>query len=390
MNKHFFTIGILIIFLVLTGYFIEAKYGVFTTMVSEKEADSLVDQGREKLRERDIVEANNYFKQAVTADKNNQAANFFYGITRILVLVEQNSLLKNLLDRFGFDPGGRSIYNFTSRPPKDQSGNYQLPADSPDVNEIISFLNKAVLPELKGSYKNFDKLKKDFSVNLLPSETVVTLSNDLGNANSSVEIDYGDILIFKSGIKAFEGLMNLLLYYNFNMDIDDANSSRTNGTFLIKDFINNNPEFGIRNKNSRSSFLRMANFSFINAINLYLQASDSIRKESDPQENDLFYFDKDKNSVNEEKNSRDVLNKIKASFSGPVIISTDPNKKTDDFKLNLKIFFRGIPNLRVLLPEFDNANNIIPNTFPDPTFKGILPGFNQQKLNTLFHLGKNQ
>lgn len=57
--------------------------------------------------------------------------------------------------------------------------------------------------------------------------------------------------------------------------------------------------------------------------------------------------------------------------------------QSDHITLDLNPLFDNQLNIPVLLPELSNRQGILPYTYPDPTFNGVLPGMSQNKLNSL-------
>ena len=87
-----------------------------------------------------LLQANQEFLSAVQDTPSDPVANFFYAVTRIAALLNENDTyiqslpfenIKELLDSFGISASGRDIYEWTADFPKDAQGNIELPVDTP-------------------------------------------------------------------------------------------------------------------------------------------------------------------------------------------------------------------------------------------------------------------
>jgi len=103
-------------------------------------------------------------------------------------------------------------------------------------------------------------------------------------------------------------------------------------------------------------------------------ASASIRSETDDQSDDLLSFDPE--DLTEEAEARNWLDKAKTSLETPVQVTTNGF----DHPVYLGALFEPPYIDRTYLPSFLADNEVVLNSFPDPTFSGLLPDFTQENL----------
>lgn len=169
-------------------------------------SDDLVQSGRALLETQDLVGANEAFKQAVESDPSHQEANFFYSLSRIFSLIDQNQdgpdttkldSIKELLDAAGVSQTGRTIYDMTADFERDASGDPVFPVTFPTSGELQQFVLDVIIPEIDGAIINLSAINTGFETTITPgmfNETDNTVFGVFGN----VQIDYGDIAFIKS------------------------------------------------------------------------------------------------------------------------------------------------------------------------------------------------
>jgi|GEM_PF-1543804 len=353
--------------LILNGFFQEKN----TPQNAFAQGD--VEECRDSLRSHEIFNANTCFEGLLSVEPSDQVANFFYSVTRILVLVN-DSTFNDLLDRFGVSSEGRDLYNWTADFERDAEGTIILPANSPTSGEVIAFLKDILLPEVEGALTNLAAIDDTFVPVLLePAETL---------AGEYLEVDYGDIALYRSVLHAVKAAILIIDAYDLDIDIDDIVSEIENDDFSINSDLLNAYANLLTLKASHS--LGAAKNAVGNAIDGYFEASSSIRVEIDDQGDDLITLDSEE--VEDEAGFRNVLSDIESSLSGRFLIGD--NEFDDPFMLDLTRFFDNPIDIRTHLPQFtdDNDNEMIVCTFPDPTFNDILPEFDQDTLANLLGL----
>jgi len=329
-----------------------------------------VEECRAYLRDHDLVNANTCFKEAVSVDPTDQVANFFYSVTRILVFINDDAF-NDLLDRFGVTSEGRDLYDWSADLQRDAEGNVVLPDDAPTSGEVLAFLKDILLPEVGGALGNLEIIGDTFNLLLDPAET---------QAGEYLEVDYGDIALYRSALHALKSLILILDAYDLDVDIDDIVAEIENDDFSINlDLLDTYTNLLMLKP---SHLLAEAKSAVRDAIDSYIEASAFIRAETDDQENDLITIDPE--DLENEAKFRNALLDIENSLDGPYLIGDE--ELEDPFRLDLTQFFDDPIHIRDYLPQFTDDNEIVTCSFPDPTFSGILPDFNQDTLNNLLHL----
>ena len=389
-----------------------------------------VVEGRGYLCDHDIVNANISFKEAVSNDPADPEANFFYSVTRILALINDETF-NDLLVRFGVSSEGRNLYEWTADFQRDIiEGDVVLPDDAPTSGEVLAFLKDILLPEVEGALDNLGVIDDEFNMILYPDETV---------QDGNLEVDYGDIALYRSALHALRLLILILDAYDLDLDIDAIVLAIQNDVFSINsdilavytDFLklkfccggfdfdddrdvdgsdlvhimdvfgssseddNYNPDadfdkngtvdesdFGAFAAEFGQRLLGEAKNAVRNSISSYFEASMFIRSETDFQEDDLVAFDPEE--LWDEEEFRNILLDIQDSLNVPALIGD--NEPDSPFILDLTQFFDDPIDLRDMLPGFTDDNKIITCSFPDPTFGGILPDYNQDILINRLHL----
>ncbi len=311
--------------------------------------------------------------QKFSAAPNNQEANLFYAVTRIgAFALEEGSggglkTLRDVFQAFGMTRNSNEFIEDSS--PYDTPS--QLPGNSPSGEEIRQFLAGPYIILLDGALANLEKIGSSFQTTLTADET----------GDEAVEVDYGDVLMYKAMLNANKCLALIMSSYNLNVDTDEIESKTNNDQLRINtDLLDTYPDF-LKLVNGGGATLSYAEAALLAAINRYLDASTFIRSETDYQLDDLIAFDPD--DSDDEALFRQNLNELKASLNGNRTADLTDNE--EHLSLNLNLFFgygSGPYNLRDLLPRFNRCNDPIAGTVghglvDDPTLGGILPNYSQ-------------
>ena len=321
-----------------------------------------------------LVAANQKFKDALSAEPNNQEANLFYAVTRIgTFTLEEGSgsgleTLRDVFQAFGMTRNSNEFFEDGS--PYDTPS--KLPGNSPSGEEIRQFLVGPCVTLLNGALDNLKEIDSSFQTTLTADET----------GGEAVEIDYGDILMYKAMLNASKCLLLIMSSYNINVDINEVANKINNDPFSINaDLLNTYPNL-LKLVNGGGETLLSAEAALLAAINRYLYASTFIRTiETDDQLNDLIAFDPD--DLQDEELFRQNLNELKASLNENK--TADLTDNVEHLLLNLNFFFgyESDPyDLRDFLPLFNQCSNPIAGTVghglgDDATLGGILPGYLQ-------------
>ena len=340
-------------------------------------------------------------------------------MTRIL-MISNSTDFNTLLDRAGVSSSGRDLFNWTADFARDPTGKILLPSNSPTGAELQTFLKNNILPEINGALDNLSKVTSSYettykwflesgsgvvnSPNTLTDNTkfwryneligykliiegneyIVTgntentititpnwsISNGTYNYNifEEIEIDYGDVLVLKGSLLLAKAGIFILNSYDLNIDIDTIVSFYNSMTLNIQTHIIN--AFNQLLTLLPTQQLSQAKTVLREAINVFTSAINFIVGETDPQDNDLFIID---NPADEQK-YRNLLADLNNALDGTAYVR---EVKTD---VNLVEFFDHPKILRNYLPSFLKSYFIQKDSFPDPTFGGILPSMTLTEL----------
>ncbi|MBU4263877.1 MAG: hypothetical protein KKC76_18630 [Proteobacteria bacterium] len=336
----------------------------------EDTANTLVAQGRAYLAQQDIVNANSCFQTAVLEDATNQNANIFYAVTRLLVLVYDPEF-QHMLDQSGVSPLGRNIYDWTADWTRDADGGLVLPEGTPAGDEVTALFVNLVVPEIEGALANLAVVDPSFNIMLEPAEIL---------SGEQVEVDYGDVCLYRSVLYGAKSMIMITDSYNLNVEPAVLLEKIKAGIFSI------NTDLFV----AYSDFLKVktpdqlapAKEAIDNSIDSYFVASAVIRGEVDDQLNDFVAFDAD--SLLDEEEFRNTLADLQSSLTGPAMVGG--GEEDDPLPLDLSRFFDDPFHLRDMLPIFDAENNLLLCSLPDPTLNGVLPEFTNDTWNNMLQL----
>ena len=184
--------------------------------IANDASQALVAQGRAALFDNGswtysgIIEANSYFQQAVNEDADDQEANFFYAITRVLAFaLEQGTgsgleTFRDVLEAFGFTRNNNdSIEDSPYADPTQILARYVPPENAPNGEDLRVFLANEPVPLLDSAITNLNSLSEEFTTTISSAET----------GDTEVEVDYGDILLIKAAYYALKGTLLLSLIH---------------------------------------------------------------------------------------------------------------------------------------------------------------------------------
>ncbi|MBE9546774.1 MAG: hypothetical protein IMF10_04650, partial [Proteobacteria bacterium] len=350
---------------------------VTVTAHASPESQALVAQGRALLFNNGnptysgLLAANQKFQQAVTADSGDPEANLFFAVTRVLALLDDTVTytygppienVKELLDGFGVSHEGRDIFDWSASIPEDAEGNLLLPPDAPSGQAIQDFLRSVIVPEIEGVLANLSVIAEYFNLTLTAAET---------GEYHNIEVDYGDVLLYKSFLHAVNATLLIISSYDIDVDIDEIANKINSDLFNINtDLLDTYPDF-LKLLADGGATIGDAREALLAAIDSYDAASTFIRQETDDQWDDLIALDPEDEA--EELEFGNSLEKIKDSLENRRPVEIGDNLTRVDFSE----FFDDPLSIRHYLPTF----NYDPYTgeykgvssFPDKTFSGILP-----------------
>lgn len=355
-----------------------------STFTMAQTVDDHIQQGRNYLALQTMLglkDANMSFQSALKLGSTNPEANFFYSLTRLAVLFDDTvsytpyatdaiiENVKELLDGFGMDTEGRDLFNWTASFQEDPDGNIILPSGSPSGTDVQTFLQSVIIPEIDGAITNLNNITGENFIN-----GITLLTTETGELND-IEVDYGDVLLYKSLLYAAKALILIIDSYDLGMDIDAVVAKINDDTFNINSDLLDEYQNLLTLLTSGATRIGEAKTAVLAAIDRYNDASTSIRDEADVQTDDLFAIDPDEEA--EEADFRSYLADIKNSINNQQPVDIDDEE--DVIRVNFSEFFDDPISIRDYLPGFTHdpyIDEILINgmsSFPDRTFSGIFP-----------------
>ena len=275
----------------------------------------LVAQGRSLLFPNTtysgILAANDKFKAALAEDSSDQEANLFYAVTRLIAsALKQGSgagleTLRDAMEAFGMTRNSNNLLEtgFPFDEPPVINGDINFPETTPAGEEVRVFLSGPFLELINEVLINLSVITDSFSESLTVAETGTT----------DIEIDYADILIYKSFLNFVKSFISIITSYNMDVDIRELTAilNIDSDFFNIqRDLLDKYPDFL---KLISSASLDDAKTALIQGIDAYGNAYDFIIAESDYQGNDLFFFETP-GDLYEARDCKAVLDEVKRSL----------------------------------------------------------------------------
>lgn len=207
----------------------------FALMVPVIGAAGPLETGRAKLFAGDFVGADDDLATALSTLPNtdDQEAHAFRSITRVLRVAEEEApgpspafpdSLKELLDAFGFATPGRSILDWTSRPPRDVNGHLALPANAPTGGEVQSYLAGPPVNAVGAALADVVALSPSFSTVVTGAEIQQLLLAFGVNAplGGDVTIARGEMQLWEAVLHVLRSKLLLLTAYDLGIDLDQV------------------------------------------------------------------------------------------------------------------------------------------------------------------------
>lgn len=173
----------------------------------------------------DVVAADNCFEANLTVSPPcDQVAAAFRAITRVLRFPEDptdpvgfNNSWHEILDRYGFSSAGRSLYDLDPMLPLNLQGEIDLPANSPQGNEIQETIqNLAMVAAIDTSIAQLAAIASSELMYLVPTELA-----GIGIQRSSpLEIDHADRLAAMGTLRVLKANISMTLAYDLQFDLD--------------------------------------------------------------------------------------------------------------------------------------------------------------------------
>ena len=228
-----------------------------------------------------------------------------------------------------------------------------LPGTAPTGSEALLFMKTSVYDELSAVLTLLDGVTSTYSD--------TWTANDFGaefiDYGEVVDVDYGDVLVFKGWIKYVMAQILINASYDMNVDID-ATLGTAGGTFQTF-LTNNSSALGLGTDYLTN--LDSAKMLLSSAVDDFRSAITFIGAETDDQSDDLMDL------TAADRTTADAhLQDFQSSLSG----ATTFTEGTSSLSLDVSRFFTGL-SIRAVLPTI--SGDEVTSLFPDSTMGGIFP-----------------
>ena len=315
-----------------------------------------VRTGLDALKDGDMREANNAFRQATIDDPADTTAGLYHAVTRIATKAIDTPQLRELARRSGMSLGGDASDVCRVDFPLPE----EIPSGAPQTAEIFNALRDVLAPEIDAALTTLNGLPNSVEVPFVLGNLPSCLS--MLADGFVVEIDRSDVQILTATLQAIRGLLEILAAYDVDVGLQALK------TPTLQDILAAEPTtFPLVSNTHLSS----AQTFFDQALASASQAISSVLAETDSQEDDVLVITP--GDVADAQRTKRVLDLVRQSLGETTVLPTDIGLD-DAERLNLNSLFSGrIGALRPLL--------LAPGgTFSDPTFGGIAPDFTQQDI----------
>lgn len=227
------------------------------------------------------------------------------------------------------------------------------------LNNTRDFATSTFTAELKAAAVHLELAASN------PSYTITLDDSETGSSTATA--DSGDLKLLASGFHIFRSILLCLSVYDMDASLGVIHE--------IDNSIYLDPQSLLAAYPSAFTLQSVAKLpeakeAFLAAHNNYLAASTFIRSRESEEERLFEILEED---LEMEEEFRDSFSKIVASIDEP--------QQVDGTTLDLSPLFVDGFDLNAALPHFV-FGKIVEDSFPDPTFQGILPDNTNQKLNT--------
>ena len=279
----------------------------------------------------------------------------------------------DVLSRYGIEIRGDSFDELYIEKVSPSDG------DAVQNNLLRSYITNKLMPKLVAADALFSELADSDFVTSIPAGS--------GVSSSTVEIDKGDILAFKTAAKAAEAVCSYLVSLNVDANPSSVEALLNSATEIapsdIKNLVDSLPQLLRFDSSSNSAAAKQY---VVDAINSYLAMSQYIRTEDTNTIVGAEEFIKFASGV--EDDEADLRSQMSTLLTA--LQNNSAWAFSDQFSLNANLLFEASgPDLRDMLPVFDNSGFVESGTAGaglgnDPTLGGVLPGFSQEKWSQIF------
>ncbi len=320
---------------------------------------ALVAQGRAQLINDQMAAANASFIAATNLAPTDPEAQTLAAITDILALWESPAA-GNLAQQLGFTIGGGVKHGTAAPIPAGLAANFNL-------SQVQSFTLTSVLPQIQDADQRL-------AIALANNPGLISISTQESGTTMAVNLDQGDLLVLRALLQALISDLTLSKALNTNAVLQDLIDLAKDQMLDAQHLRHSYPQLFARpSGTANAGDLAAAQAAFAQAITLYNQASTYIRTQ---RSNAQPLFAIDPVDYPQETKFRQGLATAQAALAAPQPVG--PSDK--NVSLDLRPVFNGTADPVALMPKF-SGSSVVVNSFPDPTFAGILVGSTQALVN---------
>jgi hypothetical protein len=345
-----------------TDNFVDANYAI-KVHDNDISANDYVASGRKdiwKYTPQSILDANTAFAAALGLSQNHEQANLFYAISRLAVLLDPNAPYTpglpidapaELMDLCGVSSDGRDLLDWSADFYCDADDNILLNDTCPSPQAVIDYLQNIWITEIDGALDNLSRISSTFNM-------MVTQEEIGSDTMDDVEIDYGEVLLYRAALNAVKANLLVLSAYDF-----DVQSVAMLVAQMNQDMFNINTSLLDRYEQlftlvsgKETQISDNAKNTLLLAINTYFDAYAFITSETDDQTNDLMAFDEEKPKYeSDEKSFRDHLTSLKESLNNGNLLQV--GSKESLWEISTTHNLGGGFQLRIKTDAFDNFDS---------------------------------
>ncbi len=265
--------------------------GLFLTLLCPLNAgatslEGFINQGENALfseRVEGMLEAHSLFREAQAAYPGDPVVNAYLAFTRLIhfVLGVDPSCLPELMALFGIHWRGDELENLDLDLPLNGQDDLILPDTAPTGESLRSFAAGPLLTAVNASIANLDVTVAGWT----DADKHVISRYKLKNGDKDIEFDYGDIFLFRSGLKAMKALILTTTAYDLDISLREVIALANAGLFNLKELFDRYPDFlrllpTATTDGNGAALLLDARTALLEGIEDYLAASEKIRNDT--------------------------------------------------------------------------------------------------------------
>ena len=261
-----------------------------------------------------LLDAYGIFDQAMADSGANSdpAINGYYAVARMAnILFRDNGTSESLvtvLHQYGYNLAGDEVGKLHLDAPVDSDGNIILPENAPSLETLRNFLATSLIAEIDGALGNLGVIASSFK-EIIPAIDI--------NSDVNLEIDFGDILLFRAGLKGLKAAILTATAYNLDLDPHLPVTTLNADVFNMKRLLDYYPDLLnllTSTTPTGADQLDDAKSALIAFITDYVTASADIRGDTDTTVGAEEFIAFDDCQLREEQFFRNVLNGLQVSL----------------------------------------------------------------------------